>query len=107
MLDKPVVMQAVLASSTAISALLLVLQGYLLSALSSLPNPSPSGVKAPYKSGIIFAAVAIALSITVSIGAMLWLLGIDLFWLTTGGFFLILALVLGLSTRVLILALKV
>jgi hypothetical protein len=107
MLDKPVVLQGILASSTAIAALVLVLQGYLLTALTNLPNPSPSNIKAPYRFGLIFSVVAIALSILVAIGATLWLLGANLFLVTIGGFFLSLVLVLGLSAGVLALVLKV
>jgi hypothetical protein len=99
--DKSAVMVAVLGASATVASLLLVVQGYFLSSLyGSPPEQMTDTVKGRYKKAILAASLALGLSIVVSLLAVLWLLGVDLFWLTVGGFLASLVSVLALSVVV-------
>jgi hypothetical protein len=103
--DQTTIMATVLQVSAAVSALLLVFQGYYWSALSNLPTETMPRVKQRYKSGMAYALAALILSVLVALGATAWLVGVDLFWFTIGGFTLSLLSVVALSVVVTIAAL--
>lgn len=87
MQDKATIMATVLQVSAAVSALLLIFQGYYLSVLRALNiSNAHQKVKDRYKRGITYVLAALLLSILVSLGATAWLIGVDLFWATIGGF---------------------
>src|SRR5437899_745479 len=104
--DQTTIMATVLQVSAAVAALLLVFQGYFLSALNSLPPGTPPRVKDPHKIGIASALGAIGLSVLVVLGATAWLVGVDLFWFTIGGFTLSVLSVVVLSVLVTVSALR-
>lgn len=74
--------------ATSVAGLTLVFQGYLLSIyLRFQPGDHPD-VKRPYRIGIGAALLPLTLAVLVTLGALGWLLGLDLFWVTVAGFML-------------------
>src|SRR5438874_4258507 len=98
-------MQAVLGGSTALSGLLVVFQGFVLSVYSGFPKGTDPSVRAPYKKAVIGVTGIVVLSILVAVGALLWLLGVDLFAITVGVFFVVLVLVVAASVAITVLVL--
>jgi hypothetical protein len=97
MKDEVTIMAAVLGASTTVASLVLVLQGYLLSALANTRAQDDPSVKAPYKRGAVASLVALILSVLVALGSTSWMLGFNLFWLTAIGFLVSLVSVIALS----------
>jgi|GEM_PF-6643740 len=95
-----------LGSTTAVAGLLLVFQGYLFSVYSGFPSDTPAKVKRPYKIGVLSIVVVLAVTLLVALGAVMWLLGVNLFWVTVGGFLLVLALLLVVSVAATVLILE-
>lgn len=106
MIDRQAVMQAVLGASASVAALLLVLQGFLLSARSRLAITDDPKVKGRYRASIIGIIAVVGLSVLVALGATAWLVGLELFWPTVAGFVLSLVLLLVASALVTVLALE-
>lgn len=99
-IDRAAVMQAVLGASTALAGLLVVFQGFALSIYSGFPVGTSDSVRAPYKLAVIGVTGIVVLSILVAVGALLWLLGVDLFAITVVAFFIVLVLIVGASIAV-------
>jgi hypothetical protein len=100
MVERDAAMQAVLGASTAVAGLTLVFQGYLFTVYTGLqPGDHPS-VKARYRWGVTASLVPLSLSIFTALGALGWLLGLDLFWATIAGFMLSIVLLLVASILV-------
>jgi uncharacterized membrane protein len=96
----------VLGASTALAGLLVVFEGFLISAYASWPENADVGQKNKYRYGVVAAAIGVVLAVLVALFATLWLLGVDLFGLSVGGFILLLALVIVLSAAATRLALE-
>jgi hypothetical protein len=90
MADRTTIITGVLGSSATLAGLLVVFQGFLLSVYTRFPPAAEPAAKRPYKIGVIAAASLIGLSIAISMGAIVWLLGVDLFWLVAVGFLVLL-----------------
>lgn len=54
------------------------------SALGALPAESSARLRAPYRVGILLALVAFVVADLAALGALAWLLGVDLFWIVVG-----------------------
>jgi hypothetical protein len=93
-------MSAVLGASTAVAGLLLVFEGFVLSSYNSFPNGTDPRTLKKYKQAIYAVVVSVAFAILVAAGAMAWLLGINLFWVTVAGFFITLTLLFGAAVVV-------
>jgi hypothetical protein len=101
--DRTIVIVGVLGASTALAGLLVV---FLISAYASWPENADVGQKNQYRYGVIASAVGVVLAVLVALLATVWLLGVDLFGLSVGGFILLLVLVIGLSAAATRLALE-
>ena len=100
-----VIMQGLLAGEFAVAGLLLVFQAHLLSSLHSLGTVSPN-VKRPYKQGVLLALTAFCIADLAAAGSLLWLLGVDLFWIVVAISFLSLALLFVVSVSATLLLLR-
>jgi hypothetical protein len=98
--DHTTIITGVLGAAATLAGLLVVFEGYLLSVYSSFPATADESSKQPYVIGVVAAAALITLSILISIGATLWLLGIDLFWLVAVGFLVLLVGIVAASVWV-------
>lgn len=90
-------MLAVVGGQAAVAGLLLVYQGYLLAVLSALPVDTSARVRAPYRKAILAALGAFVVADLSSIGALAWLLGVDLFWVVVGAAVMSLASLLAVA----------
>jgi hypothetical protein len=89
-----------LAASSTLAGVVVVFQGFLLSIYSGFGIEVDDRVKRPYRLAIIGVLVVVVVSLLTSLGAIGWLLGIDLFWITVGLFLLLLFLLLVASVTV-------
>ena len=106
MIDRQAVMQAILGGGTSVAGLILVFQGYLLSAYLRFQPTDHADVKRPYKVAISAALIPLALTVLVVLGALGSLLGIDLFWPTVAGFMLSVVLLFAASCLVTVIMLR-
>lgn len=87
----------VLGASTALAGLLVVFEGFLITAYATWPPGADLDQRNQYRVGVVAAAVGVVLSIVVALLATLWLLGLDFFAALVGGFILLLVLVIATS----------
>ncbi|MHB8376673.1 MAG: hypothetical protein ACYDAK_13430 [Candidatus Limnocylindrales bacterium] len=100
MIDRTSVMSAVLGASTAVAGLLLVFQGFVVSTYASFPSGTDARTLTKYKRTVAAVVAFVGISILVAAGAMGWLLGVNVFWVTVAGFFMILALLFAAAVMV-------
>lgn len=106
MIDRQAVMQAVFGGATSVAGLVLVFQGYLLSAYLRLQPQDHAAVKNRYRTGITAALIPLVTAVLVALGAFGWLLGLDLFWATVAGFILAMVSLLVASVVVTLIILR-
>lgn len=96
----------VLGASTALGGLLVVFEGFLISAYATWPPGADLEQRKQYRVGVMAAAAGVVLAVLVALLSTLWLLGVDLFALSIGGFVLLLVLVIAISIAATRLALE-
>lgn len=90
-LDKNAAIESVLAASTTLLGLLVVFQGFLISAYSGIPKTAQPEVRTPYRISIAAVLVVMLGCAAIAAAASLWLVDIHLYDLVTWGFTAVLA----------------
>jgi len=96
-IDRQSVILALLGAEAAVAALMLVYQGFLLSALSAIGNQGSAAVKRPYRQAVLAALAVFIVADVTALGALGWLLGVDLFWVVVGASVLSLVTLLAMA----------
>jgi hypothetical protein len=96
----------VLGASTALAGLLVVFEGFLITAYATWPPGADLDQRKQYRIGVVAAAAGVVLAVGVALLSTLGLLGLDLFGLLVGGFILLLIFVIAIAIAATRLALE-
>ncbi|MCH8275568.1 MAG: hypothetical protein IH851_12345 [Armatimonadetes bacterium] len=105
--DRQDIVTALLGSDAAIAGLLLVFQGYVLSTLSGLGTSASKSIRLPYLAMAWTALVAFIFADLSALAALIWLFGVDSFWIMVYGSGLSFICLIGLSVAATVLSMRV